>query len=184
MSKITRMAQAEGPNRLIADADLKRIQDNLDASKVELLIEDSYSEEEDDDDTLSNGSLEESQVLISEEEIGINEIMQTEVMGSDLEKLLRENTCLKEELAANKTEIITLKHNVARLEKISIEIQSKFEARTANLETARSKLIDCNLAKALQHDIKETKDVIASIQQEEFDKRTIEKNLKNFQPKN
>ena len=179
------MAKAERPNRLMADTDLKTIQDNLDASKDELLLEDSYSEEEDDDDTLSNGSLGESQVLISlkEEEVGIDEIMQTELKGSDLERLLRENESLKAELAENKVEIIALKDNIARLEKISIEIQDRFEVRIASLETEKSKSIDCNLAKALKRDIKETKDVIASIQQEKFDKRTTDKKSEKFSAK-
>ena len=58
------MVQAERRNRLMVDTDLKTIQDNLDASKDELPLVDSYSEEEDNYDTLSNGSLGESQVLI------------------------------------------------------------------------------------------------------------------------
>ena len=124
-------------------------------------------------------------VLISlkEEEVGIDEIMQTELKGSDLERLLRENESLKAELAENKVEIIALKDNIARLEKISIEIQDRFEVRIASLETEKSKPIDCNLAKALKRDIKETKDVIASIQQEKFDKRTTDKKSEKFSAK-
>ena len=110
--------------------------------------------------------------------------MQTELMGSDLERLLHENESLKAELAKNKAEINAFRDNIARLEKISIEIQDKREMRFASLETEKSKPINCNLAKVLKYDIKETKDVIASIQQEEFDKRTPDKkNLNNSQQK-
>ena len=52
--------------------------------------------------------------------------------------------------------------------------------RIAILETENSKPINCNLAKALKRDIKERKDVIASIKQEKFDKRTTDRKFEKF----
>lgn len=184
------MAQADRPNHgidEIIDAEVVKnavsssdllgtIQIALDSSKDEFLLEEFCNEEDDDDDTLSNGSqTDNTSFSVKEFEIGIDEIVQSEMMGGDLDRIIDENSSLKFEVQQNKLEIGFLKEKVVSLDQLVTQLQTKFDDEIKAIKDS-SKPTDCNLSKALKRDIIETKNMIATIQEDKFDKKTKEKN--------
>ena len=132
------MTQADGPshqveevidtevvknNQIQTASKLGNIQIALDASKDEFLLEELCNEDSDDDDTLSNGSQTNDRSFSVEEfEIGIDEIVQSEILGGDLERIIDENSSLRLEVQKNQSEIESLKGKVVSLEQIITQL--------------------------------------------------------------
>lgn len=182
------MAQASGPSHLLeadpnAEAelnpnDLETIQSKLNNSNDSLLQEFCYEEEDDDDDTLSNGSVTDTRISLSEVEIGNDRQTQTQNLENTDESIVKENAKLKSEITRNKSEIESLKEKLTAVEELVSQLATKLEYETEKRnKTTRS----------MKQEISETKQFMTAIQNDKtemLDKKTIEKNAeKHFTKK-
>ena len=65
---------------------------------------------------------------------------------------------------------------IVSLEQIITQFQTKVDDQIKTLKESFNKPHDCNLSKALKRDVIKTKNVIATIQEDKFDKKTKDKN--------
>ena len=82
---------------------------------------------------------------------------------------------LRLEIQKNQSEIESFKGQVVSFEQIITQLRTKFDDQIKALKESFNKPTNCNLSKALQHNIIKTKNIIATIQEHKFDKKTKDK---------